>query len=114
MWQIATASASATSCGDGAASRPEEQLHHLPDLMFLGAAESDDRALDLGRRVLDDRMPRLGRRQQRDAARVPELQRAANVPGVEDVLDGDAVGTVLGEERGETGVDGRAGDRETR
>ena len=34
---------------------PEQQLDHLPDLRLLGAAEADDGALDLGRRVLGDR-----------------------------------------------------------
>ena len=83
----------------------EQQLDHLLHLVLLRAAEADDRALDLGRRVLGDRQPRLRRRQQRDAARVPELQRAAHVARVEDVLDRDAVRAVRGEQRREPGVD---------
>ena len=39
----------------------EQQLHHLLDLVLLGPAVTDDRALDLGRRVLDDRHARLRR-----------------------------------------------------
>ena len=68
-----------------------------------------------------DRHARRRRGEQRDAAGVPELQRAAHVLGVEDVLDGDAVGPVLGEQRDEPGVneeqavgksaDGRRGER---
>ena len=54
-WQIATASASAASCGLGHAIEPEQQLHHLLDLRLLGAPVADDRALDLGGRVFDDR-----------------------------------------------------------
>ena len=69
----------------------EEQLHHLLHLLLLGAAVADDGALDFGRRVLDDRHAGLDRGQHGDAARVPELQRAADVDGMEEVLDGDAV-----------------------
>ena len=76
-WQIATASASAASCGVGTVGEAEQQLHHLLHLRLLGAAVADDGALDLGRRVLDDRQPGLDRREHRDAARVPQLQRAA-------------------------------------
>ena len=94
-WQIATASASAASCGVGTRVEPEQQLHHLLHLRLLGAPVADHRALDLGRRVLDDRHAGLDRRQHRDAARVPELQRAAHVDGVEQVLDGDAVGPAV-------------------
>ena len=57
--------------------QPEQQLDHLLHLRLVGAAVADDRALDLGRRVLEDRHAGLDRRQHRDAARVPELQRAA-------------------------------------
>ena len=97
---MATASASAASCGDGGCVEPEQQLDHLLHLRLLGAAVADDRTLDLGRRVLDDRQAGLGGGEQRDAARVPELERAAHVARVEDVLDGDAVGTVPREQRG--------------
>ena len=91
-WQIATASASATSCGDGARLEAEQQLHHLLDLRFLRAAVADHRALDLGGRVFVHRQPGFRCGQQRDAARVPQLQRAAHVARVKDALDGDAVG----------------------
>ena len=63
---------------------PEQQLDHLLDLVLLRAAEPDDRSLDFCRRVLDDRKPGLRCRQQRDAARMPELQRTAHVARVED------------------------------
>ena len=82
----------------------EQQLHHLLDLRLLGAAVADHRALDFGRRVLDDRQARLRRRQQRDAARVPQLERAADVARVEDDLDRDAVRLALGEQRDQAGV----------
>src|SRR5262249_33268672 len=85
--------------------QPEQRLHHLSHLRLLGAAEADDRAFDLRRRVLDDRDARRRRGEQRDAARVAEAQRAPDVLRVEDVLDGDAVRPVLGDEIGETRMD---------
>ena len=88
---MATASASAASCGEGTAGQPENQLHHLLHLVLVGAAVSHDGAFDLGGGVLDHRKPGLDRREHRHAARVSELQRAAHVGRVENVLDGDAV-----------------------
>ena len=96
---MATASASAASCGDGSVGQAEQQLHHLLHLLLLGAAVADDRPLDLRRRVFDDRQPGLDGGQHRHAARVTELQRAAHVDGVKQVLDRDAVGPALGEQR---------------
>ena len=61
-WQIATASASAASCGDGTRVEAEQQLDHLLHLRLLGAAVADDGALDFGRRVFDDRQRRPRRR----------------------------------------------------
>jgi hypothetical protein len=45
------------------------------------------------------------RRQHRHAARVPELQGAARIDRVKDVLDGDVFGPALGENRRELAVD---------
>ena len=101
---MATASASAASCGDGSGGQAEQQLDHLLHLLLLGAPVADDRPLDLGRRVLDDRQPGLDGREHRDAARVAELQRAAHVGGVKQVLDGDAVRPALGEQRRQPAV----------
>ena len=82
----------------------EQQLHHLLHLVLLGAAVADHRALDFGRRVLDDRQPGFDGRQHRDAARVTELERAAGVVRVKQIFDGDAVGPALREEHGQPGV----------
>ena len=82
----------------------EQQLHHRLHLLLLGAAVADHRALDLRRAVLDDRNRRLRRGEQRDAARVPQLQRAAHVLGEEDVLDRDALGAVPFEQLLQAGV----------
>ena len=81
--------------------KPEQQPHHLLDLVLLGAPVADHRALDLGGRVLGDLVAGLHGRQHRHAARVPELQRAAHVDGVEEALDGDALRPALGQERGQ-------------
>ena len=78
---------------------PEQQLHHLPTCVLLRAPVADDGALDLGRRVFDDRHAGLDRRQHGDAARVPELQRAAHVGGVKQVLDRDALGAAVRDQR---------------
>ena len=85
----------------------QQHLHHLRDLRLLGAAVADDGALDLRGRVFDHHHAGLDRGEHRDAARVPELQRAARVDRVENVFDGDALGPVLGEQRRELAVDDR-------
>ena len=76
----------------------EKQLDHLLDLRLLRAPVSDNRPLDLGRRVLDDRKPGLRGREHRHAARVAELQRAAHVRRIEDVLDGDRIRAAFGQQ----------------
>ena len=82
--------------------------------MLLGAAVADDGALHFGRRVLDHLAAGLDGGEHRDAARVPELQRAADVDGVKQVLDGDAVGPAGGEQRRQLAVDAGETLRETR
>ena len=104
-WQIATASASAASCGDGRLRQAEQQLDHLLDLVLFGATVTDDRPLDRGRRVFHDRAPALDRRQHRDAARMPELQRAACVDGVKQAFNRDAVRRARGEQGRELAMD---------
>ena len=80
------------------------KLYTLQDAMELlksaGATkfdESVDIAVNLGTAEL-----KLG--QHRDAAGVSELERAARVDGVKEILDGDAVGAVLDDQRGQPGV----------
>jgi hypothetical protein len=71
--------------------KTEEQLHHLPHLVLLGASVPDDCALDFGRCVLDHLTAGLNRSKHRYPTRVTELQRTADVRRVEEILDGDAV-----------------------
>ena len=70
----------------------EQQLHHLADLLLFRAAVADHRAFDLCRCVLHHLAARLHRGKHRYATRMAELQRTADVDGVKQVLDGDAVG----------------------
>src|SRR6266550_2416183 len=96
----------------GGGAQAEQQLHHLSHLRLLRTPVADDRALDLRRRVLDDLASGLDRRQHGDAACVTELERAAHVGRMKQVLDGDAIGTMRGEQRGEFSVDAGEAIRE--
>ncbi len=79
----------------------KQQLDHLLHLTLIRATVADHRALHFRGGVLNDRAAGLDRREQRDAARVPKLERAASVDGVKDALDGDAVGPRLRKQRHE-------------
>ena len=94
-WQIATASASAASCGAGGASRPSSSFTICRTCCFSARPKPTTARLISAGVYSTDRHARLRRGEQRHAARVPELQRAAHVLRVEDVLDRDAVGAVL-------------------
>lgn len=48
----------------------QDAAHHVHDLLFVRAAVSDDRLLDLQRRVFIDLQPGLMAREQNDAAAV--------------------------------------------
>src|SRR3954464_4722695 len=115
MWQIATASASEASCGDGTASRPSSSLIIWPTCCFSARPKPTTArlisagvysAIETPRPApASSAAPRAGRGEQRDAARVPEAQRAADVLGVKDVLYSDAVGPAVSEQRDQAGVD---------
>ena len=83
----------------------QQQLDHLLHLRLVGAAVADDGAFDRRRRVLDHLAAGLDRRQHRHAASVTELERAARVHRVEQVLDGHAVGLRGAQQRRELTVD---------
>ena len=91
----AIATASAASCGDGAASSPSSSFTICPTCCFSARPNPTTARLISAGVYSAIGTPRRRGRQQRDAARVPELERAANVLGVEDVLDGDAVRPAL-------------------
>ena len=70
----------------------EQQLDHLLHLLLLGAAVADHRALDLGRRVLDDRQTPASTAASIATPRAcPSLSALRDVDGMKQVLDGDAV-----------------------
>src|SRR5208282_6357492 len=75
--------------------------------MFFGAAVSDNRGFDGERRVLGDFEPGGGGGQHGDSAHLAELQGGFHVGGVENIFNGDAVGTVLGDEFLKAGRDAR-------
>ena len=103
-WQMATPARPGVVVGR--LDQPQEQPHHLAHLPLLGPAVADDRQLDFRRRVLDQRVARFDRREQRDAPRLAERERAADVRGVEDALDGHAVRPVPAQEPPKLPVDG--------
>jgi hypothetical protein len=72
--------------------------HHLLDLMFFGAAVSDDGGLDGEWRVFGDFETGGSGGQHGDSAHLAEFQGGLDVGGVEDVFDGDAVGAVLSDQ----------------
>ena len=88
------ASASDASNGAGGSAQTEEELNHRLHLPFFGAAVADDRLLHFGGRVFHDRHAGFHSGEHRDAARVPQLERASRIDGVKQIFDGDAVGTV--------------------
>ena len=85
----------------------KQQLHHLTNLLFLGAAIADNGTLDLCRRVLHDVASGFDCSQHRDTAGVTELQRAADVRRMKQIFDGDTVGMVGRQQRRELGVNSR-------
>ena len=90
----------------GSSREPEQQLDHLLNLMLFRPSITDNGALDLGRRVLEDRKLDLDCREHGDAARVPELERTSTVGRKEDALESDAIGPTVGEQIREAMVDG--------
>src|SRR5262245_11171149 len=72
--------------------------------MLLGSPVADHGALDFGRRVFHHRHSGFNRGEHRDATRMTKFQRTANVDGVEQILDGYAIGTAFRDQRGELSV----------
>src|SRR6266849_10836422 len=85
-------------------SQTQQQLDHVLHLRLFRAAVADDGALDLGGCVFEDRHARLDGRKHRDAAGMAELQRAAHVDRVKQVLDRGTVRAALVEDDGQPAV----------
>src|SRR5207253_2802049 len=90
----------------------EQQLHHVSHLLLLRTPVADDRALDLRRRVLDDLASGLDRREHGHTARVTELERAAHVGRMKQILDGHAIRSMRDEQRRQFSVDAGEAMRE--
>jgi hypothetical protein len=103
-WHNASAAASAASAGFGSARQPEACLHHLLHLLLVGTTPAGDGVLHLVRRVLDDLAAGERRLGERQPARLPDAHRRAHVDLEEDLLDGDHVGSELGDQVGELGA----------
>ena len=73
----------------------QQHADHQADLRLLGVAGADDGLLHQVGRVFGDDHARLRRHQQRDAARLPELQGRGRVAVDEGRLDGRLVGAEL-------------------
>jgi hypothetical protein len=73
----------------------EQQLDHLLNLTLVRATVPNDGTFDLCRRVFQHFAAGLDRRKNGDTSRVSELQRAARVARVEQILDDHAGGAAL-------------------
>ena len=89
----------------GRLAEAEQQLNHRLHLPFFCAAVSDDRLLHFRGRVFDDGHAGFDGGEHRDAAGVPQLQRASRVDGVKQIFDGDDVGPVPGNQDAQLDVD---------
>ena len=77
--------------GAGCVAARQQDFQHRRDLPFLGMPCPDDRLLDQVRGIFGDRQPSQGGHHERDAARLPELQRPLRVAVDEGFLDGGLV-----------------------
>jgi hypothetical protein len=90
----------------------EKQLDHALHLRLLGAAVSDNGALDLGGGVFHHSDACFDGSKDRHASGVSELQGAAHVGGVEKVFDRDALRLAAPDDAGELAIDDREAIRE--
>ncbi len=83
---------------------PEAGLHHLLDLLLVGATPPGHGVLDLVRCVLDDLAARECRLGERQPTRLPDAHGGAHVDLEEHLLDRDHVGGELGDQGRELGA----------
>src|ERR1041384_904272 len=84
---------------------PEQRSYHELDLCFTRVAVADDGELYLRCRILVNREAAVGCREQCDAARLPELQRALSVARKKDALEAQAFGLKRTDRFVETAID---------
>src|SRR5262249_51299827 len=76
------------------AAETEKRPHHLLHLLFARVAVADDGLLDLYRRILVKDNILLRGREERDTARLTELERTEGVLREKDFFEADTVGAV--------------------
>ncbi len=84
----------------GSLAQAKQQLHHLLHLTLVRSTVADHCQLDLGRRVFRHLTPGVNGRKHRYAPGVTEFECTTDIGRVKQVLDGDALGRVLGQQRG--------------
>ncbi len=90
--------------GLGRRGEPEPHLDHLLHLGLVGATPAGDRVLHLVRRVLHDLAAERRGFGERQPAGLADAHRRAHVDLEEDLLDGDDVGSELGEQGDDLGL----------
>ena len=76
----------------------EDRLHHLPDLLLVGAAVAADRLLDPGGRVLSARDADGRRGDEHGSPRLPDGECDAGVCADERLLQRDRIRSVQGDQ----------------
>ena len=104
-WQIATASASAAWSGAGLRGERRAAPDHARDLVLVGAPVAADGGLDLLGRVAGARHAALPGGQHHHAAGVADREGGAHVLAEVELLQGDRVGLMLGQQRSIARVD---------
>ena len=88
----------------------QQHADHHPDLAFFAVAGADDGFLDQVRRIFGDGHAGLRRNQQRDTARLPELEGRRRILVDEGGLNSRFLRLVIGEHPGEPRVNGHQTD----
>ena len=92
--------------------RGQQHPHHHRHLLLFRVADADDGLLDEVGGVFGDRQPAQRQRGQRNAARLPELQRRLRIAIEECLLDRRLVRAFALDKRGERPMDRRQALRE--
>jgi hypothetical protein len=87
--------------------KAEQGADHSLDLLLAGRAGAADRQLHRLRRVVEAADPARRRGEHRDTARLPDRHRGAHVLSEVDVLEGERLGLVPGDQLDELAVDPR-------
>ena len=92
----------------------KQHAQHRLHLFLRRAAGADDRLLDQPRRIFGDHQPAARAAEQHDPARVRELQRRLRIVVDEHFFDRRACRRMIGDHRGERGIEMREPVRQRR